>query len=117
MPRSATYAMTVPRTVRPHPARGPLARSMKTPSPMSRTGRSQRPEPNQGAITLRIQSVRAPLPGSRRPTSTTTPRTSRITATMERVTSELRRGRDGPPGVLRLVRRERAGGFRRRVVT
>ncbi len=84
---------------------------------MSRNGRSQRPEPNQGAITFTIQSVRAPLPGSSRPTRITTPSTRKMTATIERVTSALRRGSDGPEELFRVVRRGRAGGVRRRVAT
>ncbi len=100
IPSSATYAIVDPITIRPQPARGPFARSRTTPIPMRSTGRSQRPEPNHGATTPTIQSVRAPLPGSRRPTRMTTPRTRRMMATIDRVTSGLsrRQRRPGAPG-------------------
>ena len=103
----------------PSPAADPSPARRRRPAPISRNGSSQRPEPNHGAITFRIQSVRAPLPGSSRPTSIDHAQHQQDDCRRwSGSRPALRRGSDGPPRrSCRAAAARSAGGVRRRVAT
>src|SRR5215211_969211 len=87
-PSSPTYAMTVPRSVRPQPEPGALPgpHSMYQPVASSSSGSSHRRLPNHGPTVRWNQVVTEPSPG-RKAMSVTAARTSREMPTSERATS------------------------------